>query len=541
MEKELNELVVSNGREGKGGDGEEGDLLLEGESGNPPYFWDGENTKPNEMAKYMFGDEEGNTKYSGGHKLVEKEFYPARKRDEPNYVAARNRYPKRRERYKQLEEEIIARMKDEVGLEVGIVKKKKEKDMVAPTVTTGKKSGCLGNSRGDRRTVNLMCMNCACVERNEYSPVIRMSSYEEEREANMMEYGYRIMDVFFHNVDCCKDRLEWRRWYVGLGGEERKGWKVLGSGDDKKCSKKELQRSAAFQRWIEKLEPCGKDVLVELKGAVVDGGCEEFAVTRWLAWILYEVICKLNLVEEWTQHIPHRSPGPCVGKAYGPGQFPLTERGSKEMPVHLYMAHLYLIVGGMKLDGINVREVWKEEEKAEAEKKKHGSGVKCKLLKELTPPMALYVALEDERRFWLENGDRTVTVKKNELIAMSCDLKYSGSWFGNKTEGKEEDKTNHEQQGYPLFHGRLLSKQYPVAADEKEAEIEAESELGREHMFKESDEGIVASIERGAAMLENAFFHYYKRGMDSEKANVILERYGMLQKETRNRTKRKKS
>jgi hypothetical protein len=487
------------------------------------------------------------------------------RRGEPNYVAARNRYPKRRERYKQLEQEIISCMKEEMGLVVGVVKKKKLEHPGKEIVVNGKKRGSLGNSRGDGRTVNLMCLHCADNERNEYSPVLRMASYEEEKDGNMMEYGYRIMDVFFHNLECCKDRKERRLWYLGLPGDERKGWKLFRCGD----GKKNVHRSAAFDKWIVSLHPYGnplkewpyppvkgkgkakgqekqneKRMLVDLKVAVLDGEIEEFAVRRWLAWTLYEIICKLNLVEEWTLHIPHRAPGPCVGKPYGAGQFPLAERGYNNPPVHLYMGYSSLIIGGMQLDEKNPKKLAKEvrchqEAHIDFANDRYGSAANCCLLKGLTPPLTFNVALEDERILWVENGEKKVKVKKNELLAVSCDTVHGGTCYVFQPEPEGINKEGWKAQYHPSFHGRLCSKRYPASADAIQPKIGVDTYMPSAHMYQMSDEAIDGIAEKADEMLQNAYLHYNERGMNTEKTKAIFEKYGMVDSRKMNKRKRK--
>lgn len=528
-------------------------FYLEPERGNPPYFWDGENTKPNEMARYMFGDEDGNTEYTGGYGLVEKEVYLIRKIGEPGYVGYRNRYPKRRERYKKLEREIISRLEEDVGLNVGLVaREKKPEGMVEYIASNRKKSGSLGNSRGKKRTVNLMCLNCADKERNEYSPVLRMAGYEKKKEGNMMEYGYRILDVFFHNVECRKDRKARQTWHVGVAGEGRNGWKLIECGNDKKGSMKEALRAETFDGWIKALYRAENPICrlysrVDLKEPenLEKGPLEEWKLRKWLSWVLYEIICRLNLAEEWTIHIPHRSPGPCVGKPYGPGQFPLAERGYNNLPVHLYMGPSSLVIGGMELDLNDERKVLKEvncREEAHVDdvNEEHRSADQCVLLKGLTSPLTFNVALEGERVLWVENANKMVGVKKNEILAICCDTVYGGTCYEMKPKARTKEKKWWKPQYKPSFHGFLGSKRYPASGDLADSKIAVESDLTREHMYQLDEDGIVGTVRKVDQLWQNVFYHYQERKMNNAEVNEIFTKYGMLEEQEQNGRTRKK-
>jgi hypothetical protein len=494
----------------------------------------------------MFGDEAGNTDYTGGHGLVEKEVYPTSKIGEPGYVGYRNRYPKRRERYKELEREIISRLEEDVGLNVGLVARKKRLEGTGDDIASnGKKSGSLGNSRGKKRIVNLMCLNCAYKEGNEYSPVLRMAGYEKKREGNMMEYGYKILDVFFHNVECRKGQRACQTWY----GEGRKGWKLLECGNEKKGSRKEVLRVDTFDEWIKALNtaqnPLCKSVDLKEPGDLEKGPLEEWKLRKWLSWVLYEIICRLNLVEEWTVHIPHRSPGPCVGKPYGAGQFPVAERRYNNLPVHLYMGPCSLNVGGMELDWNGERKRSKEDyfqEEAHGDylKQKYGRAEEGVLMKGLTFPLSFDVALEEERLLWVENANKMVGVKKNEILVIGGDIGHGRICYELKLEPRRNEKKWWKAQYKPYFHGCLGSKRYPLSGNVTEQKIAPESSLPREDMCELDEDGIVDTIRRVDQLWQDVFKHYQERKMNNAEVNEIFTKYGMLEEKEQNGRTRKR-
>jgi hypothetical protein len=522
--------------------------VKESPSNFPPYYYDGKTTSPVNLSNYLFAEYQVHEGcpliiVAGGERaLVEKEVYAKGRtnKNDAEHVANRNRFPLRRERYKLLLKELTDRFKEDVELDLGVARYDEKKGKME--YENEERRAGTGSRLQAGRTVMLVCKRCMDREKGEFSPVVRLKVYEKEKEG-MMEYGLLALEVYFHNVDCCRDRKNRSSdWYIGVnGGEKRCGWLKFGSTEG--GVKLEELRKMAFDQWIaylntfkdpekhlpgeggksenilfgaeeKKRNDNRRQVRIEEAGSL-PSQIDRKAYMSFTAWWMFKMVCKLNLCEEWTPFIPLRRPKRCGGKPFGRGEYPIEARPEEtRIPTHLFMKGGFLLFGGMQLEKGNKKKARKLAKEAYCDQEAHKdffnekftAASECPLLEGLHAPLTFNVALEDERSIWVMNNWKgapvavvdgnerriNVPILKNEALVIGCDTVHGGkAWVFEPDDGKT---VNWKPKYRPSFRAVISSTRYPTTEGYVNMAIGRDTYIPPEHQWHLDDEAFEAEF-----------------------------------------------
>lgn len=465
----------------------------------PPRFWTGESMRPTELVTFLFP----NSEYHGST-------------NEPKYMSAEEAgLPKselknphedwkgKRERYEELINDLENDFKRNSGLDVGVLWKNDKKDYRGP------------------RWLCMVCKNC----KSDPSPIVRLQlgnkgeapgdgdGEKVEKQQEFPRCYYLVLhEVYFH---CCKsqnkegEEVKMHKELEKNGGG--KGYVKLGamSGLDK-------FRDDALGKWIGNLHrhknpsknlPEGDPIVFPKEDQVLDNRRQvvlekkvpdtinlEF-LTRYMAWHIYRIVNELHIVEEFTKYLPR--PLSSVEKrrqTIKAGCWPLLEQTEK--PLHLYVAGVVLLFGGMAMveDKKGKRTLQKEDPKKrqclhQAAHTDFSNGTfqnlnQCELLYGLVKPFAVNIAVEDERSIYVGKPSNTICFKKNELMLVGGDTVHGGvSYIFNPDQ--------RPVQYHPSLHFVFGSRRFKQDPNKVSVSLEARNYLPACHAVNLNNEQLV--------------------------------------------------
>jgi hypothetical protein len=238
---------------------------------------------------------------------------------------------------------------------------------------------------------------------------------------------------------------------------------------------------------------------------------------RFISWHLYILICRYNLVSEWTPHRPNPKPDkiqragrkqedndPCTPWTWT-DDYPHVENGP-ESPVHLYMNGAHLIIGGHQLDKNNINKLQAPGKAPYLHQMAHSDFFspefkprpikKClpiaasdsPLLRGLSHPFTVNIALETDRSIWMNNITNHVTIDVNATLVNWADTVHGGL---NWNVSDPNDITYK-----PSLHFVIGSVRHPMIPGELSLHVSSDAYCPPEHLAECTKKVLQDELER---------------------------------------------
>jgi hypothetical protein len=225
-----------------------------------------------------------------------------------------------------------------------------------------------------------------------------------------------------------------------------------------------------------------------------------------------------NLTAEFTKYRPH----PNVRRLVGPDQkdgLPICLPQDPNRPVHLYLAGIYLLYGGMQLAKVGNSllapgEIPYLHQMAHsdfaspqfnflANKNDNAEDFplasQSPLLRGLSHPATINVALETERTMWINYDKHVVTFKKNEAVANSADTIHGGVSWNAHNHKDDQGRFLYK----PSLHMVLGSVRFPQIPNNVKINVSDSTYCPSEHTPWMSDEELKSYLTvSGTRMLQ---------------------------------------
>ena len=464
-------------------------LVTQGEEFDPPFLFNGENTKPHFLPGLLFPerftDPKGKMHVLLRQPIQEDNFdHPSREDDEDHeddeddneeiyqieIKAGRNLI------YRKLCNEFVKEFNEMAGMDI------------AYSPSPNKKLHLTQTKFEPTRYVVFYCRRCADPEAGFCVPVARgrfaLGTPQEEDVSTCL---LLIESVFFHNQSCKAPASN--QACQGLDGY---GYDLVPPPPENghKLSKLNELLSRAYGPWIESINQLQPDA-ADLPGEPINFGLPEHLCrdnrrqvpldkpetfppgvnlqyhTHYASWILYNLIARYNLTEQWTMYRPRTSENKIDNDRWETTKVMSPPNGPT---VHMYMNGINLLFGGHQLqrDGRTLQAPGEEPDLHqmghrdifspifEPDPKSKPDSLLAKhspLLRGLHAPMTVNVGLETFRSIWVNTISNVVSVKKHAILVNSADTVHGGMNWNLKDPSKADWR--------PSLHLVFGSVRYP--------------------------------------------------------------------------------
>jgi hypothetical protein len=284
------------------------------------------------------------------------------------------------------------------------------------------------------------------------------------------------------------------------------------------------------------------NALASFSGGLID----KEAHTQFVAWHLYRIISRYNLTREFTNYRPHPNPAE-ENLPQSTGNFVTCLAPDPNHPVHLFLDGIHILFGGMQLQQQKDKLLGKGEEpylhqmahsdfaspdfnwpaKKDYDVEDFPLAANSPLLRDLSHPATINVALETERTMWINNNKHVVTFKKNEAVANSADTTHGGMSWNAHNHKDAQARFLYK----PSLHMVLGSVRFPQIPNAVKINVQEDTYCPPEHTpwmsSDEIEEELMATKDRYFKLLlklplkhlemKNSRRHFTKRAINDSK------------------------